>query len=335
MQCDGGQARRMESPFSLRADPHGFVLTRDAVAMGCESELRAELAAGRLERVRVGVYRRAGTAARYPNEQHAELARAAAHSLAKPIFTAHSAAALLGLPILSSQWPDEVDLLSPRRTGSKRRGVREIARLAETELIEVEGVTLTSVELTLVQLCRVAPFLDSLAAVDAALRVPQHPSDPPALTSRDRLLSLHERLLPYRGSRKVAAVLEHATELSGSPLETGSRMLIVMNGFEAPVLQHRFELRELGCSAHLDFYWPSVNAGAEADGRGKYLGATAEASAATVIREKDRENALRRRLSAFDRWDWSDFRARTPVLRRLESLGIPRRAETTEPRLRK
>ncbi|MGX5695938.1 hypothetical protein ACWKWP_07045 [Agromyces soli] len=319
-------------PASFRPGPHGFVLARDARATGREAELRQAAAAGVLERVRVGVYRPAGNAPRRPREKHAELVRAAALSLARPVFTSYSAAAVLGLPILSSAWPTEVHLLSERSTGSRRPGVVEYGRLAHTELGRVGGIVTTSVELTLVQLCRAAPFADALAATDAALRAPRHRDDPPALTTLERLRAFHRELGRYRGSRRTEAVLAHATHLSDSPLETGSRILMVEEGFEAPVLQHRIALSELGIVASLDFYWPSVDACGEADGLGKYLGASARntgtspaaASAETVVREKERENAVRRRVRAFDRWNWNEYRARLPVIRRLVALGVPR-----------
>ncbi|QEO14121.1 hypothetical protein FLP10_06570 [Agromyces intestinalis] len=310
---------------SLPEGPHGFVLARVARERGLDAALRAQVADGSLERVRVGVYRRAERRPAYARQRYAEIVRAAALSLAAPVFTAYSAAAVLGLPILAQTWPREVFLLSSARTGRRRTGVIEVGNLGCSECVEVGGIVITSVELTLIQLARIAPLADALTAMDAALRRPRRTKDRPALTTIDRVRALHERLLPYRGSSKVEAVLGRATDSSDSPLETGSRLLFEEQGFEAPALQHPIPLPELGFTALLDFHWRSVDAGAEADGRGKYLSASTEASAATVIREKDRENAVRRRLRAFDRWDWNEFRAVRPVVERLIALGVPRR----------
>ncbi len=191
----------------------------------------------------------------------------------------------------------------------------------------------TSVEFTLLQLARHAPLVAALTATDAALRVPRF-GDAAPLTTLQRLRAEHERLKPYPRSRRADAVLDRATPLADTPLESGSRLLIEELGFATPELQHELWLPELGRRAFLDFYWPEVGVGAEADGRGKYRGAqevrrdssstggtshsgrpaeaplavgTSEgadivAAAATaarraadaVIDEKDRENAIRR-----------------------------------------
>ncbi|UOE43302.1 hypothetical protein [Agromyces larvae] len=244
-------------------------------------------------------------------------------TLERPIFTSYSAAAVLGLPIIG-RWPDDVVLLGATRNGHRRRGVVEVSRIGEPAIVEVGGILMTSIEYTLIQLCRAAPVADALAAVDAALRAPRHPKDRPALTTIERLRAEHERMLPYRGSRRTEAVLERATDRCDSVLETASRLLFERHGFAEPELQHSLYLDELGITAQVDFFWRDVEAGAEADGRGKYRRADIAESAETVIAEKDRENALRRRLRAFDRWDWRDCRAETPVVRRLDAMGVPR-----------
>ncbi len=52
--------------------------------------------------------------------------------------------------------------------------------------------------------------------------------------------------------------------------------------------------------------------------------AAARRAADAVIAEKDRENAIRRQLSGFDRWDWTDVQHKRPVEARLVRLGVPR-----------
>lgn len=85
-------------------------------------------------------------------------------------------------------------------------------------------------------------------------------------------------------------------------------------------------------TAEVDFWWPSVRAIGEADGRGKYLAGTdltatagdARSAARRVVQEKDRENALRRRVRSLDRWDWAELARKHPIERRLTAMGIPR-----------
>jgi hypothetical protein len=309
----------------LRPGPHGFVLWRDAAELGLEHSLRAAVRTGHLVRVRSGVYRvpEAGDERRYGSVRHAELVHAAALSLRRPVFTAYSAAALFGLPILS-RWPTDVYVRSTTGPGHRSPGVVHVGSVHDDEPVMVDGVLATSIEVTLIQLARMASLRDALAATDAALRSARRRSDPPPLTTIDRLRSVHDELGPYRGRRRVGAVLARATDLSDSVLETDSRLLFEHFGYAEPELQHRIALPEIGRSARLDFWWPGPEAAAEADGRGKYRRDSLRSSIETVIAEKDRENAIRRRVRAFDRWDWADRRAVTPVLQRLDAMGVPR-----------
>ena len=181
----------------------------------------------------------------------------------------------------------------------------------------------TSVEYSLVQLCRRASLAAALTATDAALHVSRRYDAPPPLTTLDDLRSEHDRLSPYPGSRRTEAVLARATTDADTPLETMSRLVIEEFGFAPPVLQHKLWLPELGRFAFLDFFWPGVRVGAEADGRGKYLGDDVDASVETVISEKERENAIRRQVRAFTRWDWPEMWRRQPIGERLRQAGVP------------
>lgn len=310
----------------LTGDRHGIIRYEAVEAAGLIPELRAALAAGRVRRVRRGAYESTDATPGSPRERDAlrylRLVHAAAGALQAPVFTGYSAMALYGLPIMG-EWPTEVYVMSDGPHGRRRPGVISVARRSEVPLTMVEGVAVTAVEFSLIQLCRTAPLADALAATDAALRVDPFGRVPP-LTTMDRLRAEHDRLRPYQGSRRTEAVLARAATGSESVLETASRLVFEEFGFAEPVLQHVVALPELGRTARLDFYWPEADAAAEADGRGKYRRDGVAESADTVIAEKDRENAIRRRVRAFDRWDWRDVRRRTPIEQRLEAMGVPR-----------
>ena len=337
-------------PHALPLDQHGLVRVADLRASGGLGELRAAVARGELEPVRRGVYRATPSAAasraldpdagadgvaaegdRADRLAHLSRVHAVALTFREPVFTSYSAAALLGLPIIG-EWPAEVYTVSRGAHGRRRAGVIEVAQTSTLGLTAVDGCVVTSVEYTLLQLARHAPLVAALTATDAALHVPRF-GGAPALTTLERLRAEHERLKPYPRSRRADAVLARTTSLSETPLETGSRLLIEELGFVAPELQHELWLAELGKRAFLDFYWREVDVGAEADGRGKYRGgvrragtaaSAAGAAADAVIAEKDRENAIRRRVSGFDRWDWNEMLAKEPVEARLVRLGVPR-----------
>lgn len=316
-------------PHSLPLNAQGFIVSRDARAQGRYGELRAAVERGDLERARRGVYRAPCLPPEDPSTGRIDEARdaylsdirAVAHTFSAPVFTSCSAAALYGLPIIGN-WPSDVYLLAKGGNGRRRSGVIEVARTRPVDLIELDGFAVTSVEFSLLQLARHAPLIAALTATDAALHVPRFGRNEP-LTTIDRLRTEHERLKPYPRSRRAEAVLERATHLADTPIETGSRLLIEELGFAAPELQHELWLPELGRRAFLDFHWPDVRVGAEADGRIKY-GEDQRRAVDAVIREKNRENAVRRQLQGFDRWDWNEMIAKHPVEQRLLRLGVPR-----------
>jgi len=214
-------------PSELPTTLHGFVLARDMRAAGREAELYAALQSGRLERVRRGVYSVPQlddgrlSAAEKDALRYRALVRAAAQSLDRPVFTSYSAVALLGLPILGN-WPDSVYVMSRGAHGSRRPGVVSVARTADPRVRYIGGYAVTSVEFTLIQLCRHASLGAALTAADAALHVPRPPGARPPLTTVDRLVEEHERLKPYPRSRRVDEVLRRATTLADSPLETAT-----------------------------------------------------------------------------------------------------------------
>ncbi|QAY72262.1 hypothetical protein ET445_01825 [Agromyces protaetiae] len=319
----------------LPITPNGLIRFDAVAELGLRGELLSALRSGEVQRVRRGVYTQVtdvGASSHW--ERAAERYRigviAAAQTMDAPVFTSFSAIALARLPIFGG-WPDEVYVLSRNGSANRRRGVIATASRGPVESRLIDGCATTSIEFSLIQLARRATLAAALTAVDAAIRVPRFGGARP-MTTIEALRAQHEAMLPYPGSLRVEAVLSRATPLADTPLETVSRLAFEQLGFEAPTLQLPMWLPELGRQAFLDFYWESVDAGAEADGRGKYLSGDGSAGSAahTVIREKDRENAIRRQLRAFDRWDWADALALGPLAARLDAMGVPR---TRSPKL--
>ncbi|MFC9918397.1 hypothetical protein [Agromyces binzhouensis] len=329
----------MREPFPTR--DHGLVYALDLRSVGRERELYAAAKAGTMERLRPGAYRSRPptdpgvSPAERDRSRYRMMVRAAAAQLDRPVFTGHSAIALAGMPILGP-WPDEVFVLSRNGTASRRRGVVTIARTADVPITVRAGIAMTSIEFSLIQLARRAPLEAALTATDAALYAPPWGGAVPRTTIH-RLRREHERLLPYPGSRRMDEVLRRATDGAATPLETLSRLVIEELGFPQPVLQHRLRLDELERDAYLDFWWPDHGVVGEADGRGKYRGRTRAAAsgasgtrdpaalaAATVIDEKRREDAIRRRVRGFARWDWAEAMRRHPIDHYLTAAGLPK-----------
>ncbi|MCP2370005.1 hypothetical protein BJ978_000681 [Agromyces terreus] len=314
---------------NLPVNEHGFVLARSARTAGRLAELRSEYERGDLRRVRQGVYvpvdRAAPTSPKWRRDaaEYVLRVRAVAETRLNPVFTGYSAIALAGLPIVRA-WPDDVFVLSPTGVGHRRGGVREVARAQEVGTTIEGGLAVTSIEYSLLQLCRYAPLGAALCAVDAALHTPRSGSRHP-LTTLDLLRGEHERIKPYPGSAKADAVLARATVHAESPLETCSRLVIEELGYPEPVLQKRFWLPDSAKHAIVDFWWPDHGVGAEADGHGKYgLGATASDAVEAVVGEKLREDELRHQLRGFARWDWDDMWKKRVLDARLIRAGLPK-----------
>jgi hypothetical protein len=237
----------------------GFVLARDARAAGLTSAVAAAVSNGSLERVRRGVYRvppkvdpKMSKPQRAALDYRAQV-RAAAETLRAPIFTSYSAVAIHGLPIVGA-WPAEVFVVAPDGHGHRRRTTVSVARIGEVSAEVLDGVAVTSMEHTLIQLCRHAPLGAALVAVDAALS--SMPWDPtPPRTTIERLRAEHDRLLPHARSRRTEAVLSRATSLAATPLETCSRLVMEEFGIPTPTLQHPLWLPERREWAYLDFHW--------------------------------------------------------------------------------
>ncbi|MDM4764341.1 hypothetical protein QT381_15165 [Galbitalea sp. SE-J8] len=324
----------------LPTTANDLILAQDARTLDLAHRLRSAVRRGQVERVRPGAYRARETdaAARTPWERdrlrYRALVAAAAASMPGAVFAGPSAAVLLGLPV-RGRWPDEVYVMSGNPNGHRRAGVIAIGSTAGAGVTHsVDGIAVTSVEFTIIQTNRRLGIGSGLYAANAALHVDRFTRIPP-LTTRELLIAEHERMKPYQGSRRSEQLFTRMTELCDTPLETEQLIAIEELGFERPVLQRGLWLPELSAMSYLDTYWPSVDAAGEADGRGKYLGTDgrgrhlgtdgrADDAVARVLAEKNRENAIRRQVRAFDRWDWDDVMLRRPLEQRLEGLGVPR-----------
>jgi hypothetical protein len=290
------------------------------------AELRTARKAGRISRLRRGIYTSASDW-RTASSDARNRARilAVLEQRADAVLTSFSAAAMLGLPIIG-EWPDDVFLLSNRTSGRRRNGVIELSRRGDELIVSAGEVAMTSVPRTLVQVARRAPLVTALAMMDAALHVDRYGRREPMCTIEE-LRAEHAAMLPYPRSARVRLVLERATSLADSAFETLSRVSIEEIGFPEPELQHRVWLPRSQREVFLDFAWPEYAIGGEADGEGKYR-VPADRSAADaveiLVREKRRENeVLGQQWKRIARWDWSEALRRRPLRTILLEAGLP------------
>jgi hypothetical protein len=319
-------ARGMElDSFPLAAG--GVIPSGRAQSVGLSASLLTARDAGQLVAVRRGIYLPSASLEEMSAiQRYRALAFAVAHQRPHAVFAGFTAAVLLGLPVVG-EIPDDVIVLSTGTSGRRRNGVVEIVRRGGAQVITSEGVTTTSLVDSLIEVARTRPLLTALTMADAALFRPRFAHGGPLCTI-DELRQAFATMTPFPGSRRVAAVLERATHLAETPLETLSRVRIEELGFPAPALQWSVIRPRSGSLAFLDFAWPEYGVWGEADGDGKYLGTRRNGdrrSQAMIVRdEKARENEVRVATRwACARWDWADAWKSGPLRDILLEAGLP------------
>ncbi|HWM15028.1 MAG TPA: hypothetical protein VNP97_00410 [Microbacterium sp.] len=317
--------------MDLDSLPHaagGVIPAARARAAGVSASLLAARDAGRLVVVRRGVY--VQSAHHKPMsavDRHRTSAFAVALQRPGVVFAGFTAAVLLGMPIVG-RVPSDISVLASGTSGRRRNGVVEIVRRTGAPILTGNGIAVTSLLDTLIEVARTRPLLTALTLLDAALWAPRSGSAGP-MTTMGEVRAAFDALLPFPGSRRVTAVLDRATDLAETPLETLSRLRIEELGFPKPELQRSVTRPQGGGTAFLDFAWPEYGVWGEADGDGKYSGRAqsvdeARPMAEIVRAEKARENDVRAVTGwACARWDWDDAWRSGPLCRILLAAGLP------------
>ena len=229
-----------------------------------------------------------------------------------------SAAAMWGLPIADG-WPDEVSVLCPYRGGGKSEpGIRRTSAAPTSEYELIDGIAVTSLSRTLIDIAREREFASALATADAILARPDSPGSARIAETLART--------PMRTGRAAAArVLRFASGKSESVGESLARGALISLGFEAPQLQAEFVDRE--GRMRVDFFWPPVQVAGEFDGQVKYSGGIHGAAEEVLWREKKREDRLRRLVAGVVRITAEDVRDRQVLAGLLSAAGVPRAAD--------
>jgi len=191
---------------------------------------------GEVAAVRRGVYLESD---RLASMSGLELHRVRAHAVAQQrhqvVFAGITAAILSGLPVVG-RVPDGIVVLSRSSSGRRRNGVVEIVRPEGEVAATSAGLVTTCLVDTLIEVARTQPRLMALTMLDAALHVPRFGGREPRCT----IAQLRERaahLFPFPGSRRVMALLDRATHLAETPLETLSRVRFDEIGFPRVLLE--------------------------------------------------------------------------------------------------
>lgn len=153
------------------------------------------------------------------------------------------------------------------------------ADLLPHHLATTNGVAVTSVARTVVDLARTCSFAEGVVVADSALRARRTTK-----AEIEAVIADCERWPGVRRARRVAAFSDHRSE---SALESVGRVVFHEYGLPPPDLQVWVGGVDLGVVGRADFLWPKHRTIAEADGALKY------ASPSRAIGQLNRDTQLR------------------------------------------
>lgn len=224
-------------------------------------------------------------------------------SLRRPGIVSHaSAAALHGLPLWGVALARVHLLRCPPANGSGSARVHlHVARVHDEELTVVDGILVTDVTRTVVDVARAESFESAVVTADAALASRR--------TSRAQLEECLAAMGLVPGTRRAARVIRFADGLSESVGESRSRVLMRRLGLPAPDLQVRVLRRDRSVIGRCDFGWEGQRTLGEFDGRIKYgrLLRPDQDAGDAVFGEKRREDEMRDLGWEMARWTWVDL----------------------------
>lgn len=282
------------------------------------AELHRMCRSGVLSRLRRGAYL-VGPCPAEPEQRHAILVRAAVDRLAVDVVVSHiSAAVLLGLPV----WGVPLGRVSVTR--DRRHGARTTDRLRlhaapmrPDEITVVDGIAVTGLARTVVDVARTVPFEQAVVVADGALAT--------GLVGPDELTEALVRAVGWQGvpdARRVVAFADGGGKSAG---ESRSRVAIARAGLPVPLLQWRVATGPTRRVREVDFAWPELRTVGEFDRRAKYgrLLKPGQDVGEVVYQEKLREDEVRAEDLAMVRWGWADLSRFGTVADRLRSRFRP------------
>lgn len=256
----------------------------------------------------------------------------AAHERAKspPVFCDTSAAAILGLPLVSAADARVHTLVSA--AGSNRNSVdvvRHHRPLNQREILKTEGLRCTTADRTLLDLARFGKLETAIACLDShassEFRVGRMVDDERLRDWKDDLSTRLAHMRGTRGVRRAERLLQLTDPRIESPLESISHLRLQQLGFEVELqvaVPGRYR-----ANYYVDFELQGIGILAECDGKMKYvedrlLGRHDIKEA--LYEEKRRhewiESSTGKRLI---RWGWSEVQTLEVFARMLTAFGVP------------
>ena len=311
-----------------RLDPQTglFLVKKIGVSDTDARHARREVNLGEATRLRRGVFTLAERWRTIDAEQkYLDRIRAVVETRKQdPVISHQSAAALWRIP-LGSLWPAGVHVLAkPASHARSKNGV--LVHRAEfdwDEIVELDGVLVTSPARTLLDLARTVSFEDAVVALDHAIN-PRR-ATPEVLVYPEELSERLARCGSLRGSVQAQRAIDFARPNADNPGESRSRVAIFELGFPDPELQVRHP-NPRGGWYFTDVEWPRLGMIGEFDGKGKYLKEEflrGRPPGDVVYDEKVREDHLRAEGFTVVRWGWAELADRAALSRLLTAAGLP------------
>ncbi len=194
-----------------------------------------------------------------------------------------------------------------------------VFRLQPTEIQQIGDLWVTTPARTAVDIAGASPFEEGVMTVDHALRRGM---------PRERLEAALDLAGPRHAAVRISDVVRFGHPGAESAAESYSRVGMFRGGIEPPVLQYRLVLSD-GALIFLDFEFPTVHVGGEADGDTKYLDAP-EGAGRAIVKEKRREDEARLQLQDLARWGWAQSKRSDLLCAVLAKVGVvPQRHRPT------
>lgn len=283
--------------------PHGIFLRREAIAAGLiDSDLRKLVRSRELVRVRHGAYVHAdGWLPLSAEERHIVHVRAVLLTHEDRVAVSHFSAVLVHRMDLWNAPLERVHLTRLDAGAGRTAGdvVHHEGLWLPNDLSETRGLTVVRPARAALEAACLLDAEAALAVVDSGLRM--------ELFTMEELMEQATLMRSWPDTRGLEIVVRLADGRSGSVGESRSRYIFWRHGIPKPELQWPVYDENGELIGYADFAWPAYGVLGEFDGRAKYtrLLRADEDTTMVVLREKDREDAMRRATGfTFHRWGW-------------------------------
>lgn len=288
-----------------------------------DAEIRGRVERKEWHRLTIGRYLPEELGEMLPEERHALQVMAELSRFSSPrVLASHaSAAALHGLPIIDLPL-DRVILTRHGLSGarSSRRCVLRAGLVPEVDRTVIDGVPVTSVARTVVDLARSAPRTTAVAAADVALNAKL--TTGPEITAA--WLRINRAARGHARARRILSIVDGRAE---SPGESSLRLVLHDHG--ATMIELQPEIFDLNGRfvGRPDAALLDAGVLLEFDGERKYTRdrRPGESSDQVVTRERSRERGFLRLRWEVERFAWADLYRSDHILERVRQAAAARR----------